>query len=107
MTIGEAWLNIFCSSLQVVAGSDKYKDKTLEEVVSDAYKLAKYALRTAHAEMNSLDGYDTYTPLAPTGAQETQVAANVPGSSSYAQPTTTQSAPPRTRPGVPEETPSL
>lgn len=107
MTIGEAWMDIFCTSLRVIAGSDKYKDKTYEEVVSDTYKLAKYAMRVAHVEMNALGAYDTYTPTVPTAGQETQVASNIPGSSSYAQPTTVQKAPPKVRPGVPQETPAL
>lgn len=107
MTIGEAWLDIFCTTLSVIAGSEKYKDKTYDEVVSDAYRLAKYAMRTAHAEMNALGAYDTYTPLAPTAPQEAQVASNVPSSSSYAQPTVTEKAPQKFRAGVPLETPSL
>jgi hypothetical protein len=107
MTIGEAWMDIFCTSLRVIAGSDKYKDKTYEEVVRDAYRLAKYAMRTASAEMSALGAYSDYTGLALTGAQEIQIAADVPGASAYAQPTTVTKAPPKARPGVPTETPAM
>ena len=106
MTIGEAWIQIYTTALVAIAGSDKYKDKTHDEVVTDAYRLAKYAMRKSHAEMVALGAYSTYTALAPTGAQNTQVAADVPAGNAFAQPVVTSLAPPSARKGVPPETPA-
>lgn len=107
MTIGEAWILIFTTCLNAIATSDKYKDKTQDEVASDAYKLAKYAMRKSHAEMKAMNAYDVYTPTAATGGQETQIASDVPLGGSFAQPATASKAPPSARKGVPQETPAI
>jgi hypothetical protein len=107
MTIGEAWITIFTTCLQTVASDSNYKDKTYGEIVDAAYNLAKSAMRKSHAEMKSLSAYSNYTTLAPTGAQDTQVAANLPLEGDYALAATEKKAPRIPRQGVPEESSAL
>lgn len=107
MTIGEAWVNIFVASLRIIGSSEKYKDKTFDETISATYKLAKAAMRKCHAEMVVLDAYDVYTATAATAGQETQIAADNPGSSEFIQPSTAITVPSRTRKGIPAETSAM